>query len=95
MNKVRDTIRDVLSDAEEQISWRMPTFWQKHNILHFAALKIHMGLYPGDKAMEHFADRLTEYKTKKGTLQLPYSKPIPLEQIVEVAKWCYVTENHH
>ncbi|WP_099469653.1 iron chaperone [Konateibacter massiliensis] len=87
LNLVRDTMRTALPDAEERISWRMPTYWKKHNIIHFASFKNHIGIYPGDKAMEHFADRLTEYKTSKGALQLPHSKPLPLELIIEIAKW--------
>jgi uncharacterized protein YdhG (YjbR/CyaY superfamily) len=47
--KVRDTIRDVLPDAEERISWSMPTYWRKQNIIHFAAFKMHLGVYPGAK----------------------------------------------
>ena len=45
-------------------------------------------LYPGPEAVEAFAARLTEYKTSKGAIQLPYSKPLPLELIGEIAKWC-------
>lgn len=88
LQQVRDTIRAILPDAEERISWRMPTYWRKSNIIHFAAFKNHIGIYPGEKAMEHFADRLTEYKTSKGALQLPYNKPLPLDLITEIAKWC-------
>lgn len=95
LNQVRDTLRAVLPAAEERISWRMPTYWNKHNIIHFAAFKNHVGLYPGDKAMEYFADRLTEYKTSKGAVQFPYSKQLPLDIIAEIAKWCYETGNHH
>ena len=95
LHQVRDAIRTVLPDAEERISWSMPTFWKKHNIIHFAAFKNHIGLYPGVEAMEHFADRLKEYKTSKGAVQFQYSKPIPLELIAEIAKWCYETGNHH
>lgn len=95
LNQVRDTLRAVLPDAEERISWSMPTFWKKHNIIHFAAAKSHIGIYPGAMAMEHFSDRLKEYKTSKGALQLPFSKPLPLELIAEIAGWCYKTGNHH
>lgn len=95
LHEVRNTLRSVLSDAQERISWRMPTYWKKHNIIHFAAFKDHIGLYPGDQAMVHFADRLKEYKTSKGALQLPYNKPLPLELIAEIASWCYKTGNHH
>ncbi|MDI9368596.1 iron chaperone [Mesotoga sp.] len=95
LHQVRDTLRATLPDAEERISWRMPTYWRNHNIIHFAAFKNHIGLYPGDKAVSHFADRLTQYKTSKGAVQFPYSKPLPLELIAEIAKWCYETGNHH
>lgn len=95
LNQVRDTLRGALPNAEERISWRMPTYWQKQNIIHFAAFKNHIGLYTGSQAVAHFSERLTEYKTNKGTVQFPYSKPLPLSLIAEIAKWCYDTGNHH
>ena len=95
LNQIRNTIREALPYAEERISWSMPTYWNKQNIIHFAAFKKHIGLYPGDKAVDHFSEKLTEYKTSKGAVQFPYSKPLPLELITEIAKWCYDSENHH
>lgn len=94
LHQVRNTLHAALPEAEERISWRMPTFWRKQNIIHFAAFQNHIGIYPGPKAIEHFADRLSEYKTSKGTIQFPYKKPVPLELIAEIAKWCYETGNH-
>jgi len=94
LNNVRDTIRTVLPDAQEKIAWRMPTYWNKHNIIHFAGFKNHIGIYPGAIAIEHFADRLKDYKTSKGAIQFQYSEPIPYELIAEIAKWCYMTVNH-
>lgn len=89
LNQVRNTLRTALPDTKERIAWNMPSYWNKHYIIHFAAFKKHIGLYPGAEAMENFADRLTEYKTSKGALQLPYNKPLPLELIEEIAKWCW------
>lgn len=63
---------------------------QGHNLIHFAAQKNHLGIYPGEKAMEHFGPRLTEYKTSKGAVQFPY-KSFGAEQmalITEIALWC-------
>jgi uncharacterized protein YdhG (YjbR/CyaY superfamily) len=37
LQKVRETIRSAAPDAVEKISWQMPTFWQKENLIHFAA----------------------------------------------------------
>jgi len=94
LNKLKETLRKALPDAEECISWSMPTYRGKKNIIHFAAHKNHIGIYPGDKAIEHFAERLTVYKTSKGAIQFPYNKPIPFDLIAEIAKWCYETGNH-
>ena len=41
-----------------------------------------------------FAEKLQEYKTSKGTIQFPYSKPLPLSLIAEIAGWCYKTGKH-
>ena len=83
-------IREVLPDTTEKISWAMPTFWQGRNIIHFAAQKNHLGIYPGVEAMNHFAPFLTGYKTSKGAIQFPYKSfgRSQLELIKEIASWC-------
>ena len=88
LHQVNDAIKSSLPDAKGKISWSMPTYWKGRNLIQFAAAKKHIGLYPGPEAVEAFAERLTEYNTSKGTIQLPYSKPLPLELIAEIAKWC-------
>lgn len=95
LQQVRRVIHEALPSAQERISWRMPTFWQKHNIIHFAAFKNHLGLYPGPAAIEHFAEELEDYKTSKGAIQFPYEKKVPLELIAKIATWCFETGNHH
>jgi uncharacterized protein YdhG (YjbR/CyaY superfamily) len=85
--KIRGTIRDAAPDAIEAITWRMPTFRQRENLIHFAAFKNHIGIYPGAEAMVHFADRLTGYKTSKGAIQLPFTKPIPYDLIAEIVRY--------
>ena len=71
-----------------QISWSMPTYWKKRNLIQFAASQKHIGLYPGPAAVEAFADRLQGYKTSKGTIRFTYDKPLPLALISEIAAWC-------
>ena len=53
LEQVRKAIAGSLPDATEKISWSMPTFWDGHNIIHFAAAKKHIGLYPGAEAVAH------------------------------------------
>ena len=95
LKEVRSTIKSILPDAQERMTWGMPTFWDKHNIIHFASFKKHLGIYPGPDAIIYFAEELKEYKTSKGAIQLPYSKPIPLPLIAKITKWCCETANHH
>lgn len=87
--EVRNAIRGAIPEAQERISWSMPTYWKGHNIIQFAGFKKHIGLYPGPEAVEAFSEKLKEYKTSKGTIQFPHNKPLPLELIGEIAKWCY------
>ena len=90
LTDVLQTIRAALPDATEKISWQMPTFWRGRNLIHFAAQKNHLGIYPGAAAMAHFAPQLTGHKTSKGAVQFPY-KLFGAEQlklIAEIAAWC-------
>ena len=89
LNAIRDTIRAALPDAVEKISYQMPTYWKGRNIIHFAAFKNHIGLYPGGEAPVVFAERLTSFKTSKGTIQIRNDQELPLELIAEIAVWCY------
>ena len=96
LESVRNVLRASLPDAVEKISWSMPTYWQGHNIIHFAAAKKHIGLYPGPEAVTFFAEKLDQAgcKYSKGSIQIPYSDDLPLDLIAEIADWCRKTGNH-
>ena len=87
LQAVRETIRSVIPEAREKVSWQMPTFWQGENIVHFMACKNHIGFFPGGEAVAVFAGRLTGYKTSKGAIQFPYDKPIDHELIADIVRW--------
>ena len=89
LNALYDTIRTAIPEAEERLSWGMPTFWKGRNIIHFAPAKNHIGLYPGAEAVAFFAPRLAEYKTSKGAIRLPYDRELPAELLTRLAGWCY------
>ena len=93
LNLLRDTIRVAIPDAVEKISYQMPTYWKGRNIIHFAAAKNHIGIYPGGEATTVFAENLKDYKTSKGTIQIRHDQELPLELIREIALWCY--EKYH
>ena len=96
LQSVRQVLINSLPGATEKISWSMPTYWKEHNIIHFAAQKKHIGLYPGPEAVEHFSEKLDQagLKYSKGSIRIPYSKDLPLGLITEIADWCMETGNH-
>jgi len=86
--EMRNIIKEAVpKETEEKIAWAMPTFYLKGNLCHFAAAKNHIGFYPGSSGVENFLHKLKDYKTSKGAIQFPYSKPLPKELIEEIVKF--------
>ncbi|MFA6785227.1 MAG: DUF1801 domain-containing protein, partial [Sphaerochaeta sp.] len=54
MHQIRELIHEVVLDVEETISWKMPTFRYQGDVIHFAAFKNHIGLYPLPSGIEAF-----------------------------------------
>ena len=92
LQEIRRAIREAAPEAAEKISWQMPTFHQQGNVVHFAAFKDHISLFPGASGVEVFADALAEYKTSKGTIHFPNGQPLPLELVKEIVRF-RVNEN--
>ncbi len=87
LNKVREVIRAAAPEATEKISWSMPTFWQGENLIHFAAFKKHIGIYPGELTQVPFQEQLKEYVTTKGAIRFPLDKPIDYDFIAEITRY--------
>lgn len=93
LQSLRNVIKESAPDAEEKISYQMPTFTLcGKNLVHFAAHKNHIGFYPRDTGISAFESKLTEYKWSKGAVQFPYNKPLPFNLISEIVKF-RVSEN--
>jgi uncharacterized protein YdhG (YjbR/CyaY superfamily) len=87
LEEMRATIKAAAPDAEEKISYQMPTFYQKGNLVHFAAFKTHIGFYPAPSGIEMLGDELARYQSGKGTLQFPIDQPLPLDLITRVVQF--------
>jgi uncharacterized protein YdhG (YjbR/CyaY superfamily) len=66
LNELRITIKKAAPDAQEKISWAMPTFTFKGNLVHFAAHTNHIGFYPAPSSIIEFEKELKDLKTTKG-----------------------------
>lgn len=95
LSTVRKVIKEAIPLAKEKISWGMPTFYQKHNVIHFAAHKNHLGIYPGPDAIMQFKDQLKSFKVTKGAIQIPWSQALPITIISDIARWSYAYQTSH
>ena len=87
--EMRSILRSVLPDAEECISWSMPTYRKGKNIIQFAAFQKHLGLYPGGEATQVFAEDLACFDCSKGAIRFPNDRKLPAGLIAKIARWCY------
>ncbi len=87
LQKIRKTIKKAAPKSKEVISYQMPAFKQNSVLVYFAAFKNHIGFFPTSKPIEIFKDKLTAYKTSKGTIQFPLNKKIPFDLITEITKF--------
>lgn len=83
LEKIRQSIREAVPEAEETISYRMPAFKLNGRILvYFAAFRRHVGLYP--PAPTEFKSEVSKYEGPKGNLKFPVDHPIPYDLVTRI-----------
>lgn len=84
--RVRHAIRAALPDAEESISYDMPTYKiDGQPVIYLAGWKRHFSIYPSSVSIEvAFKDELAPYEIEKGTIRFPFADP-PIELIARIA----------
>lgn len=94
LDAIRKVIREIAPQATERICMRMPTYDLKGKwLVHFAGFEKHIGFYPQPEGIMAFKDKLAGYKTSKGSVQFPLSKPLPLELIREIVQFRVDSQN--
>jgi uncharacterized protein YdhG (YjbR/CyaY superfamily) len=92
LEELRAAIKAAAPGAEEKISYQIPTFALKGNLVHFAAWKNHIGFYPTSSGTQAFKKELSIYEGAKGSVKFPIDKPLPLKLISRIVKF-RVAEN--
>ena len=78
LEKLRQVIKAAAPKAEEVISYGMPGYKQNGMLVYFGGFKNHCSFFPASyTVIKQFAEQLKDYKTSKGTIQLPLDKAIP------------------
>ena len=87
LNEIRSVIKAAAPGAREKISYQIPTFELKGNLVHFAAYRHHIGFYPTSSGIEHFKDELAGYELSRGTVRFPLGQPIPFDLIRRITEF--------
>jgi len=87
LQELRETIKASAPDATEKISYQIPTFYLKGNLVHFAAFKDHISFFPTSSGREAFKQELSIYPGGKGTIHFPIDEPLPMELIGRIVRF--------
>ena len=88
LKRVRGAIRKAIPEAEEGISYQIPTYKLKGvPVVYFAGWKEHFSLYPvTDALIAGLKQELAGYEIRKGNVRFLYSEPVPVNLIEGIAK---------
>jgi uncharacterized protein YdhG (YjbR/CyaY superfamily) len=87
LEHLRFTIRDTEPELEEYINYGVPSYrYRGKYLLSFGAGAKHLAFYPGAYPVESLKDKLTEFRTSKGTIRFTPDKPIPDEVVREIVR---------
>lgn len=77
LERLRRTLRSIVPEAVETISYEIPTFKLNGRMLvSFAAFSEHCSFFPGAGPIERHADELKSFPTSKGTIRFTRDRPL-------------------
>jgi uncharacterized protein YdhG (YjbR/CyaY superfamily) len=86
LERLRETIRAIIPNAEECISYQLPAFRLDGKVLvWFGATEKHCAFYPGG-VVEEFKAGLKNFKTSKGTIRFQPDTPLPAALVRKLIK---------
>lgn len=90
--ELKQCILKAAPDAGELINYNILAYsltpgGKRDQQVMIAGYKNHVGLYPGADTMEHFTEKLKQYKQGRGSVQFPINEPLPEELIIEMVKY--------
>jgi uncharacterized protein YdhG (YjbR/CyaY superfamily) len=87
LKKIRKIVRTEAPDAEEFMSYGLPSYRLHRMLVYFGAFKNHYSLVAMPSGVKHFSNRLKKYKCSKSTIQLAYDEPMPTALITSIVRF--------
>jgi len=87
LERLRSTIKSIVPDATEVISYDIPTFKLNGRMLvSYAAFKHHCSFFPGADPIEKHANDLKSFQTSKGMIQFTPYYPLSTALVKKLVK---------
>ena len=86
LERLRATARKLLPDAQETISYGIPTYKRNGPVVYFAAFKSHIGFYPPVRGDATLVKAVARYANDKGNLRFPLDEPLPMALIERIVR---------
>ncbi|MEU1969604.1 DUF1801 domain-containing protein [Micromonospora sediminicola] len=87
LRKIRKTIMSAAPGSKQGIKYNMPTIMLDDlPLVHFAAWKHHIALYPIPESDASFAKAVAPYRGDKDAAKFPHGDDLPLELIERITK---------
>jgi len=87
LETLRRTIKSIVPDAVEVISYQIPTVKSHGRMLvSYAGFNEHCSFFPGAAPIEAHRNALKAYQTSKGTIRFPIGKPLPATLVKKLVK---------
>lgn len=88
LEEIRATVRAIVPDAKEKISYQIACFeLNGKNLIHYAGWKNHISIYPTPEGTAAFNKAIEKYAGGKGTTKFSFSEPLPLKLIQQIIKF--------
>lgn len=88
MIKARDLILQHAPEAEESISYGIPSYKTfGRPLIYFAGFKNHIGLYATPSGHEKFKKELSTYKQGRGSVQFLMKEEMPYDLLEQIIKF--------
>lgn len=95
LENLRQTIRKVVPEATETISYGIPTFdLNGKHLVFFAGWKHYISMYPLPAGDDAFQNKIAQYKRVKSTVQFPLDKPVPYDLVGEIVTLLKMERSH-
>jgi len=86
LERLRNTILEIVPEAEQCISYGMPAFkLEGKTVAGFGAFKNHLSYLPhSGSVLPELSEDLDQYSTSKGALRFPIDRPLPKALVMKL-----------